>query len=134
MLIVLRLISFQVTPNFGWFIFCGVFLALSVFVPGLSFSTMLMPLGLYTPLVEGVGNLSFEVLIPAGIGGLLAIILLSKAIIRFFEKYYSVAYHAIVGIVFAASLNLGRPLEHRRLSSLPSTTGRLPWDPLVLER
>ena len=104
LLIVLRLISFQVTPNFGWFIFCGVFLALSVFVPGLSFSTMLMPLGLYTPLVEGVGNLSFEVLIPAGIGGLLAIILLSKAIIRFFEKYYSVAYHAIVGIVFAATV------------------------------
>ena len=43
-------LSVEVTPNFFWYLFCGFCLALSVIAPGMSFSTLLMPLGLYTPL------------------------------------------------------------------------------------
>ena len=38
--------SVQILPNFGWYLFCGFCLALSVIAPGMSFSTLLMPLGL----------------------------------------------------------------------------------------
>ena len=41
----------------------------------MSFSTLLMPLGLYEPFVAGIGHMDFAVLIPGGIGALATIIL-----------------------------------------------------------
>ncbi len=103
-LISLNLFSVVITPNFGWYIFCGFCLALSVIAPGMSFSTLLMPLGLYTAFVDGLGNLSLEVLIPAGIGAIVTVICLAKAVDTLFEKFYPFAYHAIIGIVIAATI------------------------------
>ena len=94
----------MIAPNFTWYLFCGFCLALSVIAPGMSFSTLLMPLGLYTPFVDGIGHLSMEVLIPAGIGGLITIICLSRAVNLLFDRFYSFAFHAIVGIVIAATI------------------------------
>ena len=96
--------SIEITPNFVWFVFCGFCLALSLIAPGMSFSTLLMPLDLYTPFVDGIGHFSMSVLIPAGIGVLATLICLSKAINILFEKYYSLAFHAIIGIVIAATV------------------------------
>ena len=53
-----------VEPGFFSFLFCGFAFALSVIAPGMSFSTILMPLGLYTPFVEGIGHVRLEVLLP----------------------------------------------------------------------
>ena len=96
--------SVQILPNFGWYLFCGFCLALSVIAPGMSFSTLLMPLGLYTPLVDGIGNLDFGVLVPAGIGAVVTVVCLAKAINALFTHFYSFAFHAIIGIVIAATL------------------------------
>ncbi len=104
LLISLKIFSVEITPNFGWYIFCGFCLALSVIAPGMSFSTLLMPLGLYEPFVAGIGHLDFSILIPGGIGGLATVILFSKAVDTLFTKHYSVAFHAIVGVVIAATV------------------------------
>lgn len=69
----------------------------------MSFSTLLMPLGLYTPFIDGIGHLSTAVLIPGGIGAGITILVLSRLINSLFEKHYSIAFHAIVGIVMAAT-------------------------------
>ena len=79
-------------------------MALSIIAPGMSFSTLLMPLGLYTPLVDGIGSLDFQVLLPAGIGAVVTILCLAKAIDALFTHFYNLAFHAIVGIVVAATL------------------------------
>lgn len=104
LLVSLRVFSVEITPNFAWYVFCGFCLALSVIAPGMSFSTLLMPLGLYEPFVAGIGHLDFSVLIPGGIGGLATVILLSKTVNSLFEHHYSVAFHAIIGIVIAATI------------------------------
>jgi putative membrane protein len=104
LLIGLQVFSVQITPNFLWYIFCGCCLALSVIAPGMSFSTLLMPLGLYEPFVAGIGHLDFGVLIPGGIGGLATVILFAKAVDTLFDRHYSVAFHAIVGVVIAATI------------------------------
>lgn len=104
LLISLRVFSVEITPNFGWYLFCGFSLALSVIAPGMSFSTLLMPLGLYEPFVDGIGHLDFSVLIPGGIGALATVILFAKAVDTLFNKHYSVAFHAIVGIVISATI------------------------------
>lgn len=100
----LQIFSVTITPNFEWYIFCGFCLALSVIAPGMSFSTLLMPLGLYTPFVDGIGNLNFDILIPSGIGAVITVIGLAKLVDTLFEHHYSVAFHAIVGIVTVATI------------------------------
>ena len=100
----LKLLNVTITPSFGWYIFCGFCLALSVIAPGMSFSTLLMPLNLYEPFVAGIGNLDFSILIPAGIGALATVILFAKAIDMLFSRHYSVSFHAIVGVVIAATI------------------------------
>ena len=104
LLIGLQILSVSIEPNFIWYLFCGFCLALSVIAPGMSFSTLLMPLGLYQPFVDGIGSFDFGVLIPAGIGALLTVILFAKAVNMLFEKQYSIAFHAIVGVVIAATV------------------------------
>ena len=104
LLISLNLFSVTIAPNFGWYIFCGFCLALSVIAPGMSFSTLLMPLGLYTPFVDGLGSLEIGVLIPAGIGAVVTVICLARAVDALFDHFYPYAFHAIIGIVIAATI------------------------------
>lgn len=104
LLISLKAFSVSILPNFGWYLFCGFCLALSVIAPGMSFSTLLMPLNLYTPFVEGIGKLNFGVLIPSGIGALITVICLANLVDSLFNRHYSVAFHAIVGIVISATI------------------------------
>ena len=104
LLISLRVMSVQIEPSLFWYLFCGFCLALSVIAPGMSFSTLLMPLGLYEPFVAGIGHLDMSVCIPGGIGALATVILFSRAVNSLFDHYYSVAFHAIIGVVIAATI------------------------------
>lgn len=104
LLLGLQFSSVKIIPNFAWYLFCGFCLALSVIAPGMSFSTLLMPLGLYTPFVDGIGHLDMSVLLPGGLGALITVILLAKAVNALFDRHYSLAFHAIIGIVIAATV------------------------------
>lgn len=104
LLISLNVASVAITPNLVWYLFCGFCLAMSLIAPGMSFSTLLMPLGLYTPFIDGIGSLDFSVLIPAGAATVATIVLLSKGVNYLFENHYSIAFHAICGIVIAATV------------------------------
>ena len=104
LLIGLKMTSIEVAPNFLLYLFCGFCLALSVIAPGMSFSALLMPLGLYTPFVDGIGHFDMSVLIPGGVGALVTVILFAKAINALFDNYYSIAFHGILGIVIAATV------------------------------
>ncbi len=104
LLILLNVLSVTIKPSFIWYLFCGFCLALSVIAPGMSFSTLLMPLGLYEPFVAGIGDLDMSVCIPGGIGALVTVILFARAVNSLFEHHYSVAFHGIIGIVIAATV------------------------------
>lgn len=93
-----------VEPGFFSFLFCGFAFALSVIAPGMSFSTILMPLGLYTPFVEGIGHVRPEVLFPGMAGCVVTFICLAKLVNRLFERQYAVMFHGILGIVGAATV------------------------------
>lgn len=103
LLITLRAVHANIRPSFAWYLFCGFCIAISVIAPGMSFSTLLMPLGLYTPLVTGIGSLKFPVIIPAGAGALLTVVVLSKTVTRLMDRHYSFVFHGIIGIVIAAT-------------------------------
>ena len=93
-----------VEPGFFSFLFCGFACALSVIAPGMSFSTILMPLGLYTPFVEGIGHVRLEVLLPGVAGCVVTFICLAKLVNRLYERQYALMFHGILGIVGAATV------------------------------
>lgn len=94
----------SITPNVWWYLFCGIVWGLSVVVPGLSSSSLLIFLGLYQPLLTGVASLSLGVIIPFVAGGAVCVIGLSRLVNRAFDRHHSLLSHCIIGIVIATTL------------------------------
>ncbi|MFA7672922.1 MAG: DUF368 domain-containing protein [Clostridia bacterium] len=94
----------DIEPNIWWWVFCGVMWGFSLVIPGLSSSTILIFMGLYEPMAEGIGDLNFKVLIPLGIGLAITVLLSARLVNAFFEKYHSMAYHVILGVVIASTI------------------------------
>ncbi len=103
----------DVQLTFGWAVLCGVLCALSVIVPGMSFSAPMMMLGLYDPFNGAVKSListdpkwapQIGPLFACALGGLAAILLLSRLVTFIFGRFYNPARHAIIGIILASAL------------------------------
>ena len=89
-------------PNFGWYVFCGFIWGLSMIVPGLSSSSLLLFMGLYQPMAAGIGNLDMGVLIPLGIGFVITVLLLARVMNRLLENHHAVVTKLILGFVIAS--------------------------------
>lgn len=109
-----RLMQMMIVPNFAWNMFGGACLALSIIAPGMSASVLMLPLQMlasdgsvatfYEHITGAIGNLNFTILLPVGIGAVLTIVLLTKAIDWMMENRYSVMFHGIIGLVIAATI------------------------------
>lgn len=99
-----KVICVTVEPNFWWYNFCGALWGMSLVIPGLTSSSVMMALGLYQPMLEGLARLDFLVLSACLPGMVLTILLLARLVSRFFRKHYSIAFHGIFGIVLASTL------------------------------
>jgi len=101
----------SVEPNIGWYVFCGVAWGISIIVPGMSSSSILLLFGLYQPMLDGISRLSLTVLIPMVFGLALTIFSLSKLINYCYQKYYSISSHVIIGIILATVIPI-LPFHH----------------------
>lgn len=93
-----------IPANFMSFLFCGFMWGISLIVPGLSSSTVLIFLGLYVPLTEGIGGFDMSVLLPFGVGIVITVLLFAKLINMLFKKHYAVISRIILGFVISSSL------------------------------
>ena len=107
----------QVTPNFGWYVFSGVLWGFSIVVPGMTSSSILMSIGLYQDLNSGIAAFDMSVIIPWVLGMFGTALLLARLVTYFFERFYSLSYHAVVGIVLASTIVI-IPLEYNNLLQL----------------
>ncbi len=106
-------LSISVGGNVGWLI-VGVCFALSMVMPGMSFSSPLLCLGLFGPMKEKfaqLATLDFSggmgmFILFVGIGGLATVILFSKPMNALFQNKPSIGYHLVMGSVFASTLLL----------------------------
>ena len=95
-----------VAPSFGGFVLCGLLWGLSLIVPGLSSSTILIFIGLFEPLTAGIGSLDIGVLIPFLLGIGTTALLFARLVTMLFEKHYAVFSRIILGFVIASSLKI----------------------------
>lgn len=93
-----------IPANFLSFAFCGFMWGISLIVPGLSSSTVLIYLGLYVPLTEGISQFDISVLLPFGIGILVTVLLFAKLVNMLFKKHYAMISRIILGFVISSSL------------------------------
>lgn len=99
-----RVVHVQVEPSFGWYNFCGALWGMGVVIPGMTSSSVMMALGLYRPMLEGLARLDILVLSAALPGMFLTIALLARLVTWFFRRHYAVAFHGILGFVMASTL------------------------------
>ena len=104
-LMAVKFSSFAEMPaNFWGFLFCGVLWGFSFIIPGMTSSSILMAVGLLTPLIDGIAQLDLAVLIPWGLGMVGVMALFARIVSRLFDTHYSIAYHAVIGIVLASTI------------------------------
>ena len=99
-----KVICVTVEPNFWWYNFCGALWGMSVVIPGLTSSSVMMALGLYQPMLEGLARLDLLVLSACLPGMAATMLLLARLVSWFFRRHYAVAYHGILGIVLASTV------------------------------
>ena len=99
-----KVICVTVEPNFWWYNFCGALWGMSLVIPGLTSSSVMMALGLYQPMLEGLARLDFLMHSACRPGMVQTILLLARLVSWFFRKHYSIAFHGIFGIVLASTL------------------------------
>lgn len=104
-------VSGSIVPSFGWFVFCGAVWALSFIVPGLSSSSILLFMGLYKPMSEGIGNLDFSVLLPMGLGFLPLVLLSARGVNHLLDKHGPAIRKTIIGFVISSVIIIIPPLD-----------------------
>jgi len=75
-------------------------------IPGISGSLILILLGFYTPLLNAIKTIQFDILIPVGIGAIIGLIGTSKLIGYLLKKYPSLTYYGIVGLLVGSLIKL----------------------------
>ena len=94
----------EMPVNFLSFVFCGFTWGISLIVPGMSSSTLLIYLGIYVPLADGIGSFDMNVLVPFGIGIAITVLLLAKLVNMMFKRHYAIISRIILGFVISSSL------------------------------
>ena len=104
LLTVALLPSANITPNIWWYLFSGFMWGLSIIIPGLTSSSIMMSLGIYESFNAGLAGFKLEVVIPWVIGMLLTAAALARIVEYIFKKHYSESFHAVIGIVVSSTL------------------------------
>jgi putative membrane protein len=100
--------SLQITlqPNGLGFLVCGILWGLGIILPGLSASTAILFIGLYQPMLEGIGELNPAVLLPLGAGAIFCVLLIGKAVALGYQKHYEILSHGVLGAISATTVML----------------------------
>ena len=80
----------------------GIVLAVSKLAPGISGSTVLLALGLFTPFMEAFTNFDLMALLPIGLGLIVGVLLFSRVIDFCMTRSRKSTYSAILGLTIGS--------------------------------
>lgn len=96
----------EITVSTLSYIICGAVWGLSMIIPGLSSSSLLIYMGLYEPMTAGIAAFDFSVILPLLAGLLITVLTLARIVNSLFEKHYAIVSKIIIGIVIASALKI----------------------------
>ena len=83
-------------------IICGIGVSIGFVLPGISFSYLLVVLGLYEGLITYLSELNFVPLIPLCVGLVIGIVLLAGLLKKAMEKWPTITFPVIMGFVLGS--------------------------------
>lgn len=89
----------QTTSSWGIWLATGAGIGLGAIIPGSSVALLLIYLGLYQPLLDGVARLDPHILLPVVLGATLSILLFAKAVHWLFQNAEGTVTRGILGLV-----------------------------------
>jgi putative membrane protein len=96
--------SFNIEANLFWYFFCGIVWGLSMIIPGLSSSSLLIMMGLYQDMTAGIARFDPGVILPLMLGVAVTVLSLSKVVHHLFEVKRKEMILLVSGIMIASSL------------------------------
>ena len=89
------------------YLFLSGILAFSFFlIPGISGSAILVVLGVYGPVIQAVANFNLNLLAPFGIGCLISLLLLPKAVLSIYSTHEQKLMYIFSGLIFSSGIFL----------------------------
>ena len=99
------------SPSLIALIIYGAIIGFGTIVPGVSSSFILMYIGAYEMLLDGIVSMDLMVIIPVGVGFGLSILLFANIINFLFKKAYGYTYYTILGFVMGSIISIAPPLD-----------------------
>lgn len=93
-------------PNLFQSIILGIAVAGSSIVPGVDSAVILSTLGLYELYVSSLANFDLSILIPAGFGLIIGVIVISFIINKLITKFYTMTFSIIFGLFLSIIPNV----------------------------
>jgi len=84
----------------------GAIIGIGTIVPGISASFVLMYIGAYQIVLEGMARMDLAVMIPVGIGFLVSIVAFAKLVSLLFKRFYGYTYYAVLGFVTGSIITI----------------------------
>ncbi len=93
-------------PNLIQSVLLGVAVAGSSIIPGVDSAVILSSLGLYELYVSSLANFNLSILIPAGFGLIIGILVISFIINKLIKKFYTITFSIIFGLFISIIPNV----------------------------
>ena len=87
-------------------VFYGGVISLGTIIPGISSSVLLMYAGVYSIILDAIGSIKIDILLPLGLGFVFVTLILSKCINFMFKRYYGWTYFMVLGFVLGSITTL----------------------------
>ena len=98
--------SIDIRANVFWYLVSGFIWGLSMIIPGLSSSSLLIVMGLYQKITAGIAGLDPTVILPVLIGLLAAVLSLSRLMKYFYDRYRGFICTFIGSIMIASVIGM----------------------------
>ena len=89
-------------PDSLYLFFSGIVAFAFFLIPGISGSAMLIVLGVYGTIIQGISNLNLETLIPFSAGCLTSLVLLPRIILALYKTYEDQLLLIFSGLIFCS--------------------------------
>ncbi len=96
------LLKTELVMNIGWAFFCGCLWGVSIIVPGMSASSILMSIGLQDEMFSAIFEL--KLLIPMGIGMAAVVLLCAHLVNKLFQSHYAISFSVVLAAVVGSTL------------------------------
>lgn len=84
----------------------GAIIGIGTIVPGISASFVLMYIGAYQIVLEGIARMDLAVMLPVGAGFAVSIVLFAKLVSLLFKRFYGYTYYTVLGFVVGSIITI----------------------------